>query len=215
MSSSLKNAELAIEKPLQSFISAQDADSAHDLCHIQRVVTNAKRIGKAENANLEVVIPAAWLHDCVVIPKSSPDRPRASLLSADRAIELLSELNYPPEHHDAIHHAIKAHSYSAGHPCETLEAKVVQDADRLDALGAIGLTRCLMVGEQLSLNLYSPDDPFCEQREPDDQRFIVDHFYRKLLDLPGTMQTSAGKMEATNRVKYLQDFLDQLRVEIQ
>ena len=68
----------------------------------------------------------------------------------------------------------------------------MQDADRLDALGAIGLARCIAVGAALGRPLYEPDDPFCRARDPDDRGASVDHFYTKLLKLAGTMQTAAG-----------------------
>ena len=202
------------DQRFESFINNLDSDTAHGIEHIRRVVINARRIANAEGANLDVVIPAAWLHDCVVVPKNSPDRSRASTLAADRAIEYLRENNFPAEHFSAIHHAIAAHSFSAGIPCETLEARVVQDADRLDALGAIGLARCLAVGGQLSLNLYASVDPFCKEREPDDRSFVVDHFFQKLLTLPATMKTRSGETEAEQRVKYLSGFLEQLASEI-
>ncbi len=205
---------LKIENQIEALVAELATDSAHDIDHIRRVVANAKKIACAEDALAEVVIPAAWLHDCVIIPKNSPDRSRASTLAADQAIAWLQDMGYPREHHKKIHHAIVAHSFSTNIPCETIEAKVVQDADRLDALGAIGLARCLAIGGQLSLKLYNADDPFCKNRQPDDRQFTVDHFYQKLLTLPETMQTSSGKLEATKRVKFLEKFIEQLRSEI-
>ena len=89
-------------------------------------------------------------------------------------------------------HAIEAHSYSAGIPPQSIEAKVVQDADRLDALGAIGVARCIAVGSALGRPLYQADDPFCSARSPDDSGASVDHFYSKLLKLATTMQTAAA-----------------------
>ena len=95
-----------------------------------------------------------------------------------------------------------------------VEAKVLQDADRIDALGAIGLSRCLMLGGHMGSLLYNPNDPFCENRSTDDANFCVDHFFAKLLSLKDTMQTSAGKSLAKERTQFLIDFLDQLRAEI-
>ena len=114
----------------------------------------------------------------------------------------------------AIRHAIEAHSFSAGIAPETLEAKVVQDADRLDALGAIGLARCIAVGAALGRPVYEPNDPFCRERVPDDRGASVDHFYTKLLKLAGTMQTAAGRREAERRTAFLRAFLAQLESEI-
>jgi uncharacterized protein len=190
------------------------ADAAHDMAHLARVVAMAERLAAAEQASLAVVMPAAWLHDCVHVPVTSPDRPRASVMAADEAVLLLQQIGYPATHHAAVHHAIAAHSFSARITPETIEAKVVQDADRIDALGAIGIARCLMLGGQLGRVLYDPDDPFAEHRAPSDRVSSIDHFYTKLLTLAGTMQTEAGRLEAQRRTAYMHGYLDQLRSEL-
>ncbi|MES2658513.1 MAG: HD domain-containing protein [Verrucomicrobiota bacterium] len=189
-------------------------DAAHDLEHIRRVVTNARRLAAAEGADWQVVMPAAWLHDCVVVPKSSPDRKQASVLAARQAVAWLEELEWPLGKLEEIGHAIEAHSFSAGIAPLTIEAKVMQDADRLDALGAVGLARTLMLGGELRRDFYQTEDPFCDAREADDAVYTLDHVYRKLLTLEGTMQTAAGKKEAARRTVYLREFLAQLRDEI-
>jgi uncharacterized protein len=190
------------------------ADAAHDLEHIRRVVTNARRLTAAEAADWEVVMPAAWLHDCVVVPKSSPDRKQASRLAAAQAVAWLAEHAWPFGKLDEIAHAIEAHSFSAGIVPRSLEAKVLQDADRLDALGAVGLARTLMLGAEMKREFYAAADPFCESRQADDSIYTLDHLYCKLLTLEGTMQTPSGKSEAGRRTAFLTHFLDQLRDEI-
>ncbi|MDX1381797.1 MAG: hypothetical protein R3233_11780, partial [Xanthomonadales bacterium] len=115
----------------------------------------------------------------------------------------------------AIAHAIEAHSFSAGIEPRTIEARVVQDADRLDALGAVGIARWMMVGGVLGHPLYDPDDPFAEDREPDDTRWSLDHWQVKLSRLPGTMQTETGRAEAERRAAVMRDYLDALRREIE
>ena len=194
--------------------SQKDHDPAHDPAHIERVVVNTRRLAVAEKLPLEVLLPAAYLHDCVHVPKDSPDRRRASTLAADRALDLLRSLGYPEIHLENIHHAIAAHSFSAGITPRTPEARVLQDADRIDALGAVGLSRCLMLGGHLNSTLYHPDDPFCENRPPEDARFCIDHFFAKLLTLPETMQTEAGRLLARERAEFLRTYLNQLRSEI-
>lgn len=189
-------------------------DAAHDLEHIRRVVANARRLCQAEQAEWSVIFPSAWLHDCVVVPKSSPLRKQASKLAAEQAVKWLQEAGWPHGRLDEISHAIETHSFSAGIPPQTLEAKVVQDADRLDALGAIGLARTLMLGVEMQRVFYDAEDPFCERRTPDDSIFTLDHFYAKLLTLEGTMQTASGRSEATQRTEFLRQFLDQMRREI-
>ncbi len=163
---------------------------------------------------MEIVLPAAWLHDCVTVPKDSPLRAQASTLAAAGANDFLQEHGYPRAYLPAIRHAIEAHSFSAGITPRTLEAMVVQDADRLDALGAVGIARCLMLGGALGKPLYDPDAPFPQQRPPDDTRNVIDHFYVKLLKLADTMHTRAGKAEAAQRTIFMREFLRQLGHEI-
>jgi uncharacterized protein len=189
-------------------------DAAHDLLHVRRVVASARRLATAEGAHLAIVLPAAWLHDCVVIPKDSPQRAAASTLAAEAATDFLAANGYPADLLPAIAHAIAAHSFSAGIVPETIEAKVVQDADRLDALGAIGLARCLMLGGATGRPLYDAVEPFPTIRLPDDNAYTIDHFSTKLLTLAGTMQTASARAEAERRTAFLRAFLDQLATEI-
>ena len=190
------------------------SDSAHDLAHVKRVVENARQLAIAENADLDIVIPAAWLHDVVTLAKNDPNRAMASQLSADKACELLAAFGYPEQHLSAVHHAIKAHSFSVGVKALSLEAKIVQDADRLDALGAIGLARCFMVSGALNRPLYHWQDPFAKTRPLDDRQFCIDHFYQKLFTLKDKMNTDSAKEIADQRSAYMRDFLEQLASEI-
>jgi uncharacterized protein len=189
-------------------------DAAHDREHIRRVVANARSLAAACGASLEVVIPAAWLHDCVAVPKDSPQRALASTMSATSASAFLAMSGYPPLLIPSIAHAIASHSFTAGIAPLTLEARVVQDADRLDALGAVGLARCLMLGGQLGRPLYRAEEPFPVARPADDAVSTIDHFYIKLLGLAETMTTEAGRAEAGQRTAFLRDFLRQLGREI-
>jgi uncharacterized protein len=204
----------SIESLCRRALAHQAGDAAHDLSHVERVVSNARRLASIEGARWEIVEPAAWLHDCVIVPKDSPDRVNASRLAAAQAVIWLREWGYAESLLSSIVHAIEAHSFSAKIPPETIEAKVVQDADRLDALGAVGLSRCLMLGGELRRPLYAANDPFCERRFPDDSRATLDHFYTKLLTLHLTMQTESGRAEAQRRTEFLKTFLAELRREI-
>ena len=199
----------------ESFIAENmKTDLAHDLLHVKRVVKLAILIAKKEKAELNVVLPAAWLHDCVSYPKNHPLRSQSSLHAADKAIQFLSSIEYPKQYLDAIHHAIAAHSYSGGLIANTLEAKIVQDADRLDAIGAIGIARCIQVSSQLKRPLYAPEDAFSEQRTLDDQRFTLDHFYKKLLKLASLMHTQTAQDIAAQRTQFMESYLQQLALEI-
>ena len=190
------------------------ADGAHDISHVKRVVKNCQQLTDNTDANPMVTLAAAWLHDCVAVAKNSPLRSQGSRLAADAACSYLQEIDYPGEWIEDIHHAIEAHSYSAGIPPRSLEAQVVQDADRLDSLGAIGIARCLLVGGHLNRPLFDFRDPFCDDREPDDSLYTIDHFYAKLFKLPDTMQTEAGREEAHRRADLMREYLDNLRAEI-
>ncbi|MCG9698072.1 HD domain-containing protein [Shewanella sp. Isolate11] len=204
-----------LEQQCVEYISSlQQTDAAHDLQHVKRVVKTAKLLAERSGAELAVVLPAAWLHDCVALPKNHPQRQQASLLAADQALIFLQSIHYPEQYLADIHHAIVAHSFSANVVATTIEAKVLQDADRLDALGAIGIARCIQVSCSLGRSLYHLEDPFCSGRIPDDGQFAIDHFYLKLLQLAQTMQTQAGKEEAEKRQAFMQQYLQQLACEI-
>lgn len=204
-----------LEKKCREFIvEVVKDDAAHDLAHVKRVVKNAKSIMDSETADEQIVVAAAWLHDCVILPKNHPDRKRASTLAAQKAAEFLSSVEYPSNKIPAVAHAIEAHSYSAGILPKTLEAKIVQDADRIDALGAIGIARCFSVGGELKRPIYHPDDPFATSRELDDSTWTLDHFYEKLFKLPDLLTTDTAKCLAKDRVEYMRSFLEQLSSEI-
>lgn len=189
-------------------------DAAHGLEHVRRVVANATHLARQEGADLVVVIPAAWLHDCVTVAKDSAGRSGASQLAARAAVEFLAGSGYPAATLPAIQHAIEAHSFTANIPPRTLEAQVVQDADRLDALGAVGIARCLMLGGAAGLPLYHPGEPLPRIRPPDERAYTIDHFYTKLLRLAERMNTAAGRAEAQRRTAVMEQFLAQLEAEV-
>ena len=205
------------EARCEAFVREQThQDAAHDLAHVRRVVRWAQKLARAEGADLAVVLPAAWLHDCVAVAKDHPDRNRASRLAAERATAWLKAEGFPERLLAPVGHAIAAHSFSAGIEATTIEAKVVQDADRLDALGAIGIARCYATAGALGSALVHPDDPVPAEpptRPLDDRRYATDHFFAKLLRLPVTMRTAAGRAEAERRAAVMRRFLDALAIE--
>lgn len=189
-------------------------DPAHDILHFKRVVKIAKQICKMEGGEVAVVVPAAWLHDFVIVPKDSPLRSRASTMSAEGAIQFLKSIGYPSQYFDQIAHAVAAHSFSAQIYPETLEAKIVQDADRLDSLGAIGIARCFATAGLMKRPFYSEDDPLCESRQPNDQANTLDHFFVKLFRIAETLQTKAGRAEGLKRLNFMREFIVQLSQEM-
>ena len=193
---------------------ASSEDPAHDYLHFKRVVTMAKKLCVSEKAKIEVVLPAAWLHDFVIIPKNDPRRKQASQLSADQAIQYLQEIGYPEIYFEEIAHAVAAHSFSADIETKSIEAQVVQDADRLDGLGAIGIARCFATAGLLKTSFYKQEDPFCKNRIADDRRFTIDHFYAKLFQTADSLKTQAGKVEGLKRIAIMKQYLDHLAAEI-
>lgn len=189
-------------------------DAAHDISHVQRVVNTAKKLAMEEGADLSIVLPAAYLHDCFTYPKDHPNRKQSSIIAAKKAVAFLESIDYPQQYHDAIAHAIEAHSFSANIRPNTLEAKVVQDADRLDALGAIGITRCIQVSTEFDAQLYDDKDIFAQQRELDDKQFTLDHFQTKLFKIAETMNTESARREAQKRKAFMQAYIEQLHDEV-
>ncbi|QDK45042.1 hydrolase [Bdellovibrio sp. ZAP7] len=190
------------------------SDPAHDFLHIQRVVNTAKSLCEAEHGLWEVVMPAAFFHDFINVPKGDPRRPYASALSAEAAVEYLKSVDYPEQYLEDIRHAIEAHSYSANIKPTTLEAKIVQDADRLDSLGAIGIARCFATSSLMSRPFYSEEDPWAEKRDLDDKNYGIDHFYQKLFKLMDHLNTETAKKEAEHRVAFIKSYLAQIKREI-
>lgn len=189
-------------------------DGSHDLAHIHRVFRNAMRIHAGEGGDAEVVAASVLLHDCVAVEKNSPLRSQASRLAAEKASGILVELGWPQEKITAVAHAVLTHSFSANIPPETLEAKILQDADRLDAIGMVGVARCFYIAGRLGSGLYHPGDPGADHRPLDDRRYAIDHFPAKLLKLSDGFQTGTGRKLAEERHQRLQQFLTLFRDEI-
>jgi uncharacterized protein len=195
-------------------IKMMDNDPAHDFEHVMRVYNNAQKISKQEKANQKLVLSAALLHDIVSYPKSSKRSKFSSIDSAKKSKLILKKYNFTTEEIIIVFDAIVDHSFSQNKIPQTLEGKILQDADRLDALGSIGIARVFATSGSLNRPFYNIDDPFCTKRNPDDDLWAVDHFFNKLLKLEFMMNTKSGKIEAKKRTKVLKDFLKQLKNEI-
>lgn len=194
-------------------LDSAEPDPAHDLGHIRRVVNLALEIGDREGADLKVLVAAAYLHDVVNLAKDHPDRALASTKSAEVAGDILPELKFPEALIPAVLHAIKAHSFSADIEPLTIEARCLQDADRLDALGAIGIARCFVVTGQLGRAIMDEEDPLAVSRPLDDGAFALDHFPIKLFRIAETMRTATGLRIGRERVAFMEDFRKRLAAE--
>ncbi|MEX0861163.1 HD domain-containing protein [Nitrosopumilus sp.] len=195
-------------------IKIMNNDSAHDFEHVMRVYKNAQKICKKEKANEKLILSAVLLHDIVSYPKSDKRSKFSSIESAKKSKQILKKYDYTDDEITIICDAIKDHSFSQNKIPVTLEGKILQDADRLDALGAIGIARVFATGGSLKRPFYNFNDPFCKTRIPDDKIWTLDHFFQKLLKLESLMNTPSGKIEAKKRTKVLRDFLNQLKQEL-
>jgi uncharacterized protein len=189
-------------------------DGSHDIAHIHRVFRNAMRIHAEEGGNGEVLAAAVLLHDCVSVEKNSPLRAQASRLAAEKAEAILAELGWSKEAIAAVAHAVITHSFSANIEPQTLEAKILQDADRLDAIGMVGAARCFYIAGRMGSALYDPADPLAKDRPLDDKTFAIDHFETKLFKLADGFRTEAGRSLAQQRHERLKQVLDLFLDEI-
>ncbi|MEO2201267.1 MAG: HD domain-containing protein [Nitrosopumilus sp.] len=189
-------------------------DSAHDFEHIMRVYKNAEKICKQEKVNKNLVLTSILLHDVVSYPKSDKRSKMSSIHSAKKSKLILKKYDYSDVEIMIISNAIRDHSFSQNKTPETMEGKILQDADRLDALGAIGIARVFATGGSLNRPFYNFNDPFCKKRNPDDKTWTLDHFYQKLFKLESLMNTKSGKIEAKKRTRVLKEFLNQLKQEL-
>jgi uncharacterized protein len=192
-----------------------DEDGAHDLSHIVRVWRNAKLIHREEGGDLEVLAAAVLLHDCVQVAKDSPLRSRASLLAANESRVRLAALGWAPLRIDTVAYAIESHSFSAGVAPTSIEGCILQDADRLDAIGFGGIARCFYTAGRLGSRLYDLADPAGNGRALDDGRNALDHFPKKLLTLEGSFKTRTGQELAKERHRRVLEFYRGMLAEVQ
>ena len=192
-----------------------EADSAHDFDHVLRVVTMADRIAQAEGADRDIVQAAALLHDIGL------DEGRAGheTSAAQRAREILRERGYDEAFCAAVAHAIEAHRFRSGPTPQTLEAQVLFDADKLDAIGAIGVARAFAFGAHRGQRLWSTVPPdYADQMngvEADPREHTAVHeFHVKLSKIKDRLFTSTGKKIAAERHAFMVKFYEQLDLEV-
>lgn len=205
----------ALRGALAEVLAENGNDPAHDLAHADRVWANARAIALGEGGEPSAVLMAgAYLHDLVTLPRDHPDHARASMLSATAAGPIMAALGLPPREIAAARHAIEAHSYSAGIEPLSQDAMILRDADRIEALGAVGIARCFAVSGGLGRALFHPDDPFARDRAADDRTYALDHFAVKLLKLPPAMLTATGRRIAQERADTMRRWLADLAAEL-
>lgn len=188
--------------------------SGHDYWHIERVVTNAQNILLHEKADRSKVLLAAWLHDVGDYKlHNGTDR------TEELVFPLLSSLSYPKSFVKDIIKIINEVSYKGGHnlPPTSLEAKIVQDADRLDAIGAVGIARAFAYGGTKGRELFDPNEKPTEYTESASYQkstsSTINHFYEKLLKLKDLMNTDIAKEMAEERHLFMLKFLEEFYKE--
>lgn len=190
-------------------------DPSHDIHHTLRVLANARRIAEAEGADIDVIVPAALFHDLIMYPKDDPRSLLAPDESAAEAGEILVSIaEYPQDKIPKVMRAIRLCSFTKGAMPEELEAKILQDADGLEATGAISIMRTFASAGQMQHPFYHPDDPFATNRTANGKSYALDLFYERLLKVGDRMHTSMGRQIAERRTQFLRDFLDEFEVEL-
>jgi len=196
-------------------------DTAHGFDHVVRVWRLAMRIGKEEGADLEVLQAAALLHD-VGRPAEQATGACHAEVSAAMAREILGARGIPAARIDAVADAIARHRYRGDLPPESLEARVLFDADKLDAIGAIGVARAYAVAGATGQRLWAEVDPAYAARDPeagrgdlgDDAHTPVHEFRFKLDKLAERMTTSTGRRLAEGRQRTMRAFYERLEREV-
>jgi len=190
-------------------------DVSHDISHTLRVLENAEMITKEEKADFDIIVPAALFHDLVVYPKDHPKRYESQKESAELAAKILQSIKeFPKDKIEKIKICILECSFSKGIMPKLLESKILQDADGLEATGAISIMRTFSSAGQTKRVFYDSEDPFCEKREPAEHKYAVDLFFTRLLKVRERMHTKRAREIAERRTDFLREFLKELKLEI-
>lgn len=211
MDTELKNQLIKIAKE-----KIPDIDVSHDFEHALRVLSNAERIAKEEGGDFDIIIPAALFHDLIVYPKNHPDKHKSQEKSAESAGTILNFLgNFPKAKIEKVKTCIIECSFSKGIVPQLLESKILQDADKLEATGAISIMRTYSSTGQMKRPFYNSEDPFCENREPNASHFALDLFYERLLKVTDRMHTKTARKIAKRRTDFLKEFLNEFKLELE
>ncbi len=180
-------------------------DTTHAFDHVLRVYRLAERIGRAEGADLRVLLTAALLHD---IARDEPDH---HLRGAEQARELLA--GHDPAFVDAVVHCIAAHRFRKGPEPRTLEARILQDADKLDAIGAIGVARAFAHAGHYGEPLCAPLDEVMQSRPDAPGHTPVHEYWHKLRHLAERLHTPTARAIARERHAFMEAFFQRLDAE--
>lgn len=189
-------------------------DPSHDWQHVRRVFNLALQISKKEKPDLDILIPATLFHDIIVYQKNHPNSKKEANASAKFAQKILKNIRqYPQEKIEKVTTCIEQCSFSKGSKATSIESKILQDADRLEATGAISIMRTFSSGGQMNQKFYNPADPFCKN-DIIDFRSNMDLFYKRLLVVGKGMHTKTAKKIAKRRTIFLKKFLNEFKLEL-
>lgn len=190
----------------------EGAEAGHDWFHIQRVYKNALNLLKNEQANEQVVILGALLHDIADSKFHNGDEK----IGPKKAMDFMTSIDINDHVKEHVVKIIENISFKGGNFNKTFHSKeleIVQDADRLDAIGAIGIARTFNYGGYKNNGLYDPEiQPklkMTKEEYKNHKGTTINHFYEKLLLLKDLMNTETGKKLAENRHQYMEGFLEQ------
>ncbi len=189
-------------------------DPSHDFSHALRVLILAEKISKNEGGDLDIIVPAALFHDIIAYPKNSKQREKSQPHSALKTTLILKKIKFPNEKIKKITSIIKGCSFSKSQNANSLEEKIIHDADLLEATGAISIMRTFASVGSMNRSFYDIKKPFPRKRPIDDKRYGIDLFYTRLLLVKDYLHTKSARLICINRHKFLRLFLKQVEKEI-
>ena len=193
----------------------QNKGSGHDWLHVARVTKLAERLARAENADSDLLRAAAMLHELVNHPKNHPRSAQSGEDCAMAARQLLLSVGADPSWVEMVATCIEEHAWSAGKTPTLRESALLQDADRLDALGAVGIARCFATADRMNSLIHHPSDPAALGRELDDTRYALDHLPKKLLRLAERFHSQTAQQLAQPRIALVRQFYSAMISELE
>ena len=190
-------------------------DPSHDINHALRVLAISEKIATAENADFDIIVPSALFHDVISYPKNHHKRLHSSKESAEFAKRILKNIeSFPKNKIGQVYESINLCSFTKGLKPDFLEGKILQDADSLEATGAVSIMRTFSSAGMMNKTFYDVSDPFCKKRKPDDSKYALDLFFTRLLVVQSRLYTKTAKNIAKKRANFLKAFLNELKVEL-
>lgn len=193
--------------------------SGHDIHHLRRVTNTARHLQRKEGGDEKVIVIAAFLHDLHRLMEKETGKFCPPKKSLPQVRKIIAKIKLTKEQRSKILSAIEHHEEygfsKKGKTVSDIETLVIQDADNLDAIGAIGIGRTFSFGGAHSVDMWVPEKPFKRRYFTEEREDVstIHHFYSKLLRLKDNMNTATGRKMATNRHKYMEGFLQEFFAE--